>query len=74
MMRRFVGEEFVLGVIGAVLTFIVVVLTGASAGATYLIAFGFLVILAVVRMRPGVGKDASGKAPPVRPIVALSSA
>lgn len=55
-MRRFVGEELVLGVIGAVLTLIVVLLTGASAGATYLIAFGFLVILAVVRMRPELEK------------------
>jgi len=55
-MRHFVGEELVLGVIGAVLTLIVVLLTGASAGATYLIAFGFLVILAVVRMRPELEK------------------
>lgn len=51
-MRRFVGEELVLGVVGAVLTLIVVALTGASAGATYLIAFGFLALLGGIGMRP----------------------
>jgi hypothetical protein len=51
-MRRFVGEELVLGVIGAVLTLVVVLLTGASAGATYLIAFGFLALIGGIRMRP----------------------
>jgi hypothetical protein len=51
-MRRFVGEELMLGTVGAVLTLIVVALTGASAGATYLIAFGFLALLGGIRMRP----------------------
>jgi hypothetical protein len=51
-MRRFVGEELVLGTVGAVLTLVVVALTGASAGATYLIAFGFLALLGGIGMRP----------------------
>jgi hypothetical protein len=50
-MKRFVGEELILGIIGAVLTLVVVALTGAGAGATYLIAFGFLALLGGIRFR-----------------------
>lgn len=44
MMKRFVGEDFGLVATLTVATVAVVAVTGAGAGATYLISFGFLAI------------------------------
>lgn len=51
-MKRFVEKDWPLSIVGAILTLVVVALTGADAGATYLIAIGFLAIILCIRMGP----------------------
>lgn len=51
-MKRIVGSDWGLSMAAAVLTLLVVAMTGAGAGATYLIAFGFLAIVIGIRLGP----------------------
>jgi len=51
-MKRFDYSDFGTGAVVAMLTLAVVAVTGASAGATYLIAIGFLALAIAVRLGP----------------------
>lgn len=51
-MKRFDYSDYVTGAVVATLTLAVVAVTDASAGATYLIAIGFLALAIAVRLGP----------------------
>ena len=51
-MKRVVGSDAGMGVLAGVVSLLVVALTGASAGATYLITLGFSMIAVAIRLGP----------------------
>jgi hypothetical protein len=51
-MKRFVEKDWVVGLLGGVFAWVVAALTGADAGATYLIALGVVAITVCIMFGP----------------------
>lgn len=51
-MKRLVGSTFLLSVTAGIVAAVIVAVTGAGAGATYLIGFGFTAVVIAIRLGP----------------------